>query len=355
MEENQPWYTKEMESPIIPTSIPPSYVCPTPPTSTLTAVSSLHAQMPRDDNTIVERVEEEKDPVSSSEVSPTPTRKEEKPKKRKKKMMETTQEPPPYPQRLISRKRICSKDDQLNSLCKLEVNILIVAGIEKVPMYASFLKQLCTDKKELRENNEYMNENVSAAFQRKLPHKCKDLGSLSIPCSIGGKRIEKATCDLGASINIMPYSVYEKLGLEHIIKTKVIIQLADRTDVRPEGLVEDVLVQVGKFVFPANFYILKMSGDDQGLPLVPILFGRTFLLTARARISVHDGKINLEFDGEALEFDIYKTMKYPVEKHSVFAIDSIDLLVDHVTLIDRKDELETIITNSLDKEEVKES
>ena len=94
-----------------------------------------------------------------------------------------------------------------------------------------------------------------------MPLKCQDKGSFSIPIKIGETHVIKAMCDLGASINVMPYSVYVTLDMGNMVNTEVIIQLADRSLVRPEGVVEDVLVQINHLIFPADFYILKIEGD----------------------------------------------------------------------------------------------
>ena len=85
-------------------------------------------------------------------------------------------------------------------------------------------------------------ENVSAVIQRKLPAKCKDPGMFTIPCTIGNTQLEKAMLDLGAYINVMPYSIYISLKLRPLDKTSVVIQLADRSIAYPKGVVEDVLV-----------------------------------------------------------------------------------------------------------------
>ena len=85
----------------------------------------------------------------------------------------------------------------------------------------------------------------------------KDPGSLRIPCTIGGFEIQKALCDSGASINLMPLSVARILSLGEITPTTVTLQMADRTMTKPEGVIEDILVKVGKFVFPVDFIILK--------------------------------------------------------------------------------------------------
>jgi hypothetical protein len=93
----------------------------------------------------------------------------------------------------------------------------------------------------------------------------------TIPCTIGNTRFKNAETDLGASINVMPYSIYASFKLGPLNKTSVVIQLADRFIAYPKGVVEDVLVQINDLVFPADFYVLDMENSDQ---TAPILLGR---------------------------------------------------------------------------------
>ncbi|CAN6566333.1 unnamed protein product [Malus baccata var. baccata] len=135
-------------------------------------------------------------------------------------------------------------------------------------------------------------ENVSAILQRKLPPKCKDPGSFTIPCVIGNTRFESAMLDLGASINVMPYSIYASMNLGALKNDGVIIQLADRSNAYPKGVLEDVLVQVDHLVFPADFYVLEMDESDHA-PSLPILLGRPFMKTARTKINVYSGTLDI--------------------------------------------------------------
>ncbi|XP_027368315.1 uncharacterized protein LOC113874277 [Abrus precatorius] len=95
-------------------------------------------------------------------------------------------------------------------------------------------------------------EECSAILKRKLPKKLKDPGSFSIPCEIGQGTVGRALCDLGASINLMPLAIMKKLGIEEVKPTNITLQLADRSYTYPYGIVEDLLVKVDKFIFPAD-------------------------------------------------------------------------------------------------------
>ena len=140
-------------------------------------------------------------------------------------------------------------------------------------------------------------ENVSALIQSKLPAKCKDPGMFTIPCKIGNTRLEKAMIDLGASINVMPSPIYASLKLGPLNKTGVVIQLADRSNAYPKGVVEDVLVQVNDLVFPVDFYVLDMENGDE---TTPILLGRPFLKTSKTKIDVHSGILTMEVDRKSV-------------------------------------------------------
>ncbi|XP_073290992.1 uncharacterized protein [Primulina huaijiensis] len=118
-----------------------------------------------------------------------------------------------------------------------------------------------------------------------------------MPCVIGNLKIERAMLDLGASINVMAYSIYRALNLGPLKETRVVIQLADRSNAYPERVVEDALVQVKELIFPADFYILRMEEDSTAIS-APILLGRPFMKTARTKIDVEEGTLSIEFDGE---------------------------------------------------------
>ena len=142
-------------------------------------------------------------------------------------------------------------------------------------------------------------------IQKNLPEKMKDPGSFTIPCTIGGFDIQKALCDLGASINLMPLSVARRLSLGELTLTTITLQMADRTMAKPEGVIEDVLVKVGKFVFPVDFIILDIEEDSQ----VPLLLGRPFLATGVALIDMQKGVLTLRIGEEAADFNLLQSLK----------------------------------------------
>ncbi|XP_076939471.1 uncharacterized protein LOC143608259 [Bidens hawaiensis] len=175
-----------------------------------------------------------------------------------------------------------------------------------MPKYAKFLKDLLSNKRKLEGlSTVCLNEGCSAVVQNKLPEKLADPGHFTIPYLFGSSTESYALANLGASINLMPYSLYKKLDLGEPVLTRMSLSLADRSVKYPRGIVENVLVKVDIFVFPVDFVILDMEADDQ----VPLILGRPFLRTAKALIYVFDGKITLRVGEENVTFDVVKSMR----------------------------------------------
>ena len=112
----------------------------------------------------------------------------------------------------------------MDTFCRVEVNIPLLDAIKQVLRYTKYLKELCTSKRKLKGNEKIsVRENVSAILQRKLPPKCKDPGIITIPCRIGHGRFERTMLDSGASISVMPLSMYNSLNIGPLKETGVIL------------------------------------------------------------------------------------------------------------------------------------
>ena len=148
-------------------------------------------------------------------------------------------------------------------------------------------------------------EEVSAVLLRKLPPKLKDPGSFFIPSRIGDHDCERSLLDLGAGVNLMPYTVYEKLGLEKLQPTSITLYLVDRSIKRPRGILQDVLVKVGKFILPADFIVLDI---EEGLMLSPppLILGRPFMRTTNMKICVKKGIVSMTVNGEKIKFKVFE-------------------------------------------------
>ena len=186
----------------------------------------------------------------------------------------------------------------------MKVNIPLLDMIKQVPTYANFLKDLCTVKKGLGiEKKAFLTEQVSAIIQSKTPMKYKDPGSPTISVNIGWTCIDKALLDLGASVNLLPYSVYKHLGLGELKPTNITLSLVDRSVKIPKGIVEDVLVKVDKFYYPVDFVVLDTEPIASGPNHVSIILGRPFLATANAIINFRNGVMQLTFGNMTLELN----------------------------------------------------
>ena len=135
--------------------------------------------------------------------------------------------------------------------------------------------------------------------------KYKDPGSPTISVNIGGTCIDKALLDLGASVNLLPYSVYKQLGLGELKPTNITLSLADQSVKIPKGIVEDVLVKVDKFYYPVDFVVLDTEPIAIGPNHVPIILGRPFLATSNAIINCRNGVMQFTFGNMTLELNIF--------------------------------------------------
>ena len=212
-----------------------------------------------------------------------------------------------------------------------------------MPLYAKFLKEVLNKKRKIAEEGIVnLTASCSAIIQQKLPAKMKDPGSFTIPCSIGKCEFKKALCDSGASINLMPLSVVQRLSLGELTPTTITLQMADRSMAQPEGILEDVFVKVGKFIFAVDFVIMQMEED----PKVPLLLGRPFLATGAALIDVQKGELTLRIGNEVVHFNINRSLEHPnVEEDSCMAVRSNSLLNDKVNS-------DCIIQNSINEIEM---
>ncbi|XP_043717685.1 uncharacterized protein LOC122665597 [Telopea speciosissima] len=223
------------------------------------------------------------------------------------------------------------KMEMLDLFQQVHINIPLLDAIKQVPAYAKFLKDLCTQKRKLRNQTPktiHLTEQVSAIITD-LPPNLKDPGAPLISCVIRGLSIDKALLDLRASVNILPGLVFEKFGLGELKSTEVILQLADHSMKRPRGLLEDVLVKVDDLYFPVDFLVLDMESTLAKLP--PIILGRPFLAIANACINCRSGAIDISFGNKKLRPNIFNASLGPYREDECFALDMIDEAVSQYT------------------------
>ncbi|XP_070015283.1 uncharacterized protein [Nicotiana sylvestris] len=193
---------------------------------------------------------------------------------------------PPYPYMLSKQTGKNQFKNFIDMMKSLSINVPLVEALEKMPGYGKFMKDLVTKKRLINCETIKMTHQVNAIVHSMAP-KLEDLGAFTIPCSIGGADFAKALCDLGASINLMPYSMFKTLGIGQPKPTSMRLQMANRTMKRSLGIIDNVLVCVDKFILLADFVILDCEVDYE----VPIILGRPFLATEKALIDVEAGEL----------------------------------------------------------------
>ncbi|XP_041995648.1 uncharacterized protein LOC121745756 [Salvia splendens] len=221
----------------------------------------------------------------------------------------TVKQVTPFPTEGMSEKKKDDPVDFMEIFGKLEINLPFLQAL-KLPLFSKFIKEFNADK--TRPNGKIViGESVSAVIQkRRMSSKRTDSGMFTLPISIRDIRIEHAMCDLGASINVLPLSIDKKLVGVRMLETKVVIQLADRSCISPEGVLENVMVKVHDFLYPADFHVIRMR-ENESAESSGVLLGRSFLRIAKTITDVFDGTIFLDYHGEKFTFNIDEAMKKP--------------------------------------------
>nr|GEU63820.1 reverse transcriptase domain-containing protein [Tanacetum cinerariifolium] len=207
----------------------------------------------------------------------------------------------PYPSRL-AKEKIREKDDIfaakfMEIFRDLDFKLSFVDALVHMPKFAPMFKKLLINKNKFIELTKTpLNENCSAVVLKKLPEKLGDPGRFLIPSDFLEFDNCLALADLGASINLMPLSIWKNLKLPTLNDIKMVLELADRTISKPTGVAENMFVKVGKFYFPADFVVLDFIAN----PRVSLIFGRPFLSTAHALIDIYEGEIILRRDEQSL-------------------------------------------------------
>ncbi|GJU52041.1 putative reverse transcriptase domain-containing protein [Tanacetum coccineum] len=181
-------------------------------------------------------------------------------------------------------------------------NILYKSRQTTVPFPSRLDNHYCEEEEEGNYGPKFTEAYGASHINNTIPRKEKDPGSFTLPCYINNVCFDNALVDLGASVSVMPLLTYLNLGLGELAHTKLTVELEDRTVKYPKGIVENILVGIGKFTFPVDFIILDMPEDIK----VPLILERPFLSTARAKIDVYKRKITLRVGEERIVFSSVK-------------------------------------------------
>ncbi|XP_074356161.1 uncharacterized protein LOC141695851 [Apium graveolens] len=232
-----------------------------------------------------------------------------------------------FPQRLKNYKLEKQYEKFLKMFREIHISIPFADALAQMPLYAKFMKEVLSNKKKFEEVKIIsLNEECSSVIQCTIPPKLKDLGSFSFPCTIGEIGIKKALCDLGASVSLMPHSIYKRLILGEIKKTRISLQLADISIKYPLGVLEDILVKVDIFFIPYDFIMVEMNEDVD----IPIILGRPLLATAGTNIDVKARKLTLNVGEEKVDFDLNQAVKWLSVKTGCYLVDVREEFVNKV-------------------------
>ncbi|GJS05779.1 reverse transcriptase domain-containing protein [Tanacetum coccineum] len=217
----------------------------------------------------------------------------------------------PYPLRRNDEKRHEKSNDQIEKFNKIfqdmSFEINLADALILMPKFASTLKTLIGNKEKLSEMARTpLNEHCSVVILNKLPEKLRDPNKFLIPCNFPKMEECLALANLGASINLIPLSVWKKLSLPELTPTCMTLELADRSITKPISITEDVYLKVGKFKFSADFVVVDFDADSR----VPLILERSFLKTGHALIDVYEGELNLRVGKEAITFNLDQTLRY---------------------------------------------
>ncbi|XP_049403536.1 uncharacterized protein LOC125867150 [Solanum stenotomum] len=235
--------------------------------------------------------------------------------------------PPPFPQCLKKKNEDEKFKIFLSVFKKVSINLHMVEALLEIPGYAKFMKKLVTKKRILVYETIEVPHSCSTIMTNELITKREDPGAFTIPCTIGMLQFSKTLCDLGSSINLMPYAIYKQFRLGEPNATTMRLLMADRSIKHPVGILYDILVKVDRFIFPADFVILAYDIDAE----VPIILGRPFLAIDRALVDVESDKLKFRVNNDEVTFNICKSMKQPSDIHVMSTEDVIDEAVVSVS------------------------
>ena len=262
--------------------------------------------------------------------------------------------PAPYPHRLRVSKKVNNHSEIYELFKQVKLNIPLLDANKQIMSYDKFLKDLCSVKRKLGVNKEaFITEQSTSLIRNNLPPKYKDPGSPTISIVVGNSKLGHALVDLGASVNLLPYSVYVDLGLGELEPTNITQQLADRSVKIPTGIMKDVLVQVNKFYFPVDFVVLDTQPlVNQGTQFLVIL-GRPFLATANAITHCRGGLMTLSFGNMTVNLNIFNVIKGIGDEEDVCEVNMVDSVVhkylDNVSYNDPL--MSCLVSPSWDEEE----
>ncbi|GJT10139.1 reverse transcriptase domain-containing protein [Tanacetum coccineum] len=233
----------------------------------------------------------------------------------------------PYPEMMKVREKDKPSAQQSRFIYlfkQLRLEIRLRAALIEMPKFNKWLSTLLRNKEKLEKIAiTTVNNECSTIILNKVPEKLEDPKKFLIPCALQELDKTNALADFGASINLLPHSIYKQLGLGDLKPTRMTLELANRSVTHPMGIAEDVVIRVDGFTFLADFVVVNFEPDSR----VPIILGRPFLRTAKALIDLYEEKLTLRVGSDELVFYAEKSKKSK-NKQFAHAISVIDFSKD---------------------------
>ncbi|GKE59331.1 uncharacterized protein Tco_1498516, partial [Tanacetum coccineum] len=241
-------------------------------------------------------------------------------------------------------KRGPQADELWETFKHVKINLPLIEAIRQIPVYAKILKDLCTQKRrhQLPKKVE-LGEQVSAVLSSTLPRKLKDPGAPLISVDVGNLKIKRALLDLGASVNVLPRTIFDKHDFGQLKNTDVFIQLADQSTKVPRGMLTDVIVKVEDFYYPVDFIVLDTEATYTDRQQT-IILGRPFLATVNSQINCRNGAMDISFGNRKMRLNVFNNISNAPIESACFMVDTIDDCIQlHTTSMLLDDNLEKFL------------
>ncbi|KAI3803239.1 hypothetical protein L1987_31388 [Smallanthus sonchifolius] len=237
----------------------------------------------------------------------------------------------PFPQALLKstsgskgNKRGPQQEEIWEVFKQVKINIPLIDAIKQIPAYAKYMKEMCTQKRHNKVPKKIdLTGQVSAVLSGEIPPKMEDPGTPVISVQVGDFEINRALLDLGASVSILPGSLYDQYDFGPLKKADTTVVLVDLTPKLPRGIVENVIVRVENFYYPVDFLVLDhVSAGSSKQPMV--ILGRPFLATANAVIDCRTGIVDLAFGNRKLRLNVFSHAPNSPFNSDCFMVDIVE-------------------------------
>ena len=224
----------------------------------------------------------------------------------------------PYPQRMTKKEPSESDLEKFMTMFKrIEGHMALFEALERMPMYKKFVEEVMAEKKPTTEEQVSGKEQYNAnSLEQNIPNKQKDPGTVTVPCTIKERTFKKVLIDSGASVNLMPLSIYHRLGIKNISDIKTNLKFADHSRKDAYGMAEDVLVIIADLTFPVDFVILDIPEDNEA----PIILGRPFMKTSRCKLDMDECTLTLKVHNKEITLNAIEDQEMEEDTESQYQV-----------------------------------